>query len=98
MIRVIIERKIKNGCVDKYLELIRRARKQANTVEGFIAGELLQEKDNANHAIIISSWENNQAWDAWAVSEERLAALEGMRSLLESDETVTILENSNILA
>ena len=97
MIRVIIERKIKNGCVDKYLELIRRARKQANTVEGFIAGELLQEKDNANHAIIISSWENNEAWDAWAVSEERFAALEGMRSLLDCDETVTVLENSNIL-
>ncbi len=97
MIRVIIERKIKNGCLDKYLELIRRARKQANTVEGFIAGELLQEKDNSHHAIIISSWENHQAWDAWAVSEERLAALEGMRSLLASDETVTILENSNIL-
>jgi len=98
MIRVIIERKIKKGCVDEYLELIRRARKQANTVEGFIAGELLQEKDNAHHAIIISSWENNQAWDAWAVSEIRLQAINGMRSLLESDETVTILENSNILA
>ena len=98
MIRVIIERNIKNGCVEKYLELIRRARKQANAVEGFIAGELLQEKDNAHHAIIISSWENNQAWDSWAVSEERLEALEGMKSLLESAETVTILENSNILA
>ena len=98
MIRVIIERNIKNGCVEKYLELIRRARKQANAVEGFIAGELLQEKDNAHHAIIISSWENNQAWDAWAVSKERLAALEGMRTLLENDESVTILENNNILA
>ena len=97
MIRVIIERKIKNGCVDKYLELIRRARKKANAVEGFIAGELLQEKDNAHHAIIISSWENNQAWDTWAVSEERLEALEGMQSLLDSAEIVTILENSNIL-
>ena len=98
MIRVIIEREIKTGCVDEYLELIRRARKQANAVEGFIAGELLQEKDNARHAIIISSWENNQAWNTWAASEERLEALEGMRSLLESNETVTILENSNILA
>ena len=98
MIRVIIERRIKDGCVDQYLELIRRARKQANTVEGFIAGELLQEKNHPQHAIIISSWENNQAWDEWSVSDERLKALEGMRSLLQSDETVTILENSNILA
>jgi heme-degrading monooxygenase HmoA len=97
MIRVIIERKISDGCVDQYLELIRRARKKANTVDGFIAGELLQEKDKPQHAIIISSWENNDAWDAWAISEERLNALEGMRSLLDDDEKVTILENSNIL-
>ncbi len=98
MIRVIIERRIKDGCVDEYLELIRRARKQANMVEGFIAGELLQEKNRPQHAIIISSWENNQAWDIWSVSDERLKALKGMRSLLQGDETVTILENSNILA
>ncbi len=97
MIRVIIERKISDGCVDQYLELIHRARKKANTVNGFIAGELLQEKNNPQHAIIISSWENNDAWVAWAASEERLNALEGMRSLLGDDEKVTILENSNIL-
>ena len=97
MIRVIIERKINDGCLDEYLDLIRRARKQANKVDGFIAGELLQEKDNPHRAIIISSWENNQAWNAWVSSEERLNALEGMRSLLASDEKVIILENSHIL-
>ncbi len=98
MIRVIIERKISDGCLDEYLELIRRARKQANTVDGFIAGELLQEKDNQQHAIIISSWENHQAWDSWAESEERIKVLKDMRGLLESDEKVTVLENSHILS
>lgn len=98
MIRVIIERKISDGCLDQYLDLIRRVRKQANTVEGFIAGELLQEKGNPHHAIIISSWENNRAWEGWAASEERLNVLKDMHPLMESDEKITILENSNILS
>ena len=97
MIRVIIERKISDGCLDDYLELIRRVRKQANNADGFIAGELLQEKDNQYHAVIISSWENNQSWDAWSVSEERLKVLQEMRPFLEGDEKVIILESSHIL-
>jgi len=98
MIRVIIERKISDGCLDDYLELIRRARKQANNIDGFIAGELLQEKDNQLHAVIISSWENSEAWQAWSVSQERISVLKEMRPFLENDETVTVLENSHILS
>lgn len=98
MIRVIIERKISNGCLDDYQELIRNARKQANNVDGFIAGELLQEKDNQLHAIIISSWENNQSWNIWSESEEREKILQQMRPFLEDDEKVTILENSHFFS
>jgi len=98
MIRVLIQRQISEGCLDGYLALIRQARKQANTVDGFIAGELLQEKDNQYNAVIISSWENYQAWKAWSVSEERLTVLKDMRSLLDADEKVTILENNHIFA
>ena len=87
MIRVIIERKIKEDCLDNYLEHIRKARKTANSVDGFIAGELLHEKGCPLHAIIISSWENNEAWEAWSVSEQRLAALKSVRSFLEQEES-----------
>ena len=68
MIRVIIERHIKDGSFHDYLDLIRRARKQASSNDGFIAGELLQEKSNQNHAVIISSWENFESWDEWQSS------------------------------
>ncbi len=95
MIRVIIERKIDESCLDEYLEMARNARKQANMVSGFIAGELLQEKNNPHHAIIISSWEDNQSWIDWSVSEQRQKVLSDMRPLLQTDEKVTILENSH---
>ena len=98
MIRVIIERRISEGSIDDYLELSRRARKRANNIDGFIAGELLQEKENSNLAIIISSWEDNESWDKWAVAEERLEIMEEMRPLLDSDERVIVLENSHILS
>ena len=97
MIRVIIERHIKDGSFHDYLDLIRRARKQASSNDGFIAGELLQEKSNHNHAVIISSWENFESWDEWQASNERLDVLQQMRPLLEQDEKVTVLEGSQLL-
>jgi len=97
MIRVIIERDISKGCMDDYLELIRRARRQANKVDGFIAGELLQEKDKQHHAVIISSWENIESWNAWFKSEERQSVLADMRPFLNADEEIMVLENSHVL-
>ncbi len=98
MIRVIIERHIKDDHLEEYLNLIRKARKQANHQAGFIAGELLHEKDNPQHAMIISSWENCEAWLAWFESEERLSTLAEMQPFLKQAETITILESSPILA
>jgi heme-degrading monooxygenase HmoA len=97
MIRVIIERYIKDGSFHDYLDLIRRARKQASSNEGFIAGELLQEKSNPNHAVIISSWEDFKSWDEWQASSNRQSVLQQMRPLLERDEKVTVLEGSQLL-
>lgn len=98
MIRVIIERNIKNGCIDDYLEHIRKARKQATRLEGFIAGELLQEKENPYRAIIISSWDSYSAWCDWFESEARAKVLADMGPFLDNDEAITILESSNILS
>lgn len=97
MIRVIIERQIKEGCFHDYLDMIRRARKQATAIEGFIAGELLQEKSNENMAVIISSWENFEAWQKWQDSEARTEVLKEMRPLLVEDEKITVLESSQLL-
>ena len=97
MIRVIIERHIREGSFHDYLELIRRARKQAASNDGFIAGELLQEKSNPNRAVIISSWENFESWDEWQDSDDRKDVLKQMRPLLDQDEIVTVLEGSQLL-
>jgi heme-degrading monooxygenase HmoA len=97
MIRVIIERQIKDGCFQDYLDMIRRARKEATAIDGFIAGELLQQKSNKNHAYIISSWENFGSWEAWVSSEERSKVLADMRPMLAADERIIVLESSQLL-
>ena len=97
MIRVIIEREIIENKLTDYLDLIRKARKQANSNDGFIAGELLQSKDDPCHAVIISSWDSFESWDIWSKSELRLKALNEMRAYLKSDEKVMVLENSHLL-
>ncbi|MGB0496292.1 MAG: antibiotic biosynthesis monooxygenase family protein [Kangiellaceae bacterium] len=97
MIRVIIERNINEASLTDYLTLIRKARKQAHASDGYIAGELLQSKDDPCHVVIISSWDNFESWDKWSESDVRLSALEEMRPLLNSEEKVTILENCQLL-
>ena len=98
MIRVIIEREIIETNLTDYLDLIRKARKHANSSDGFIAGELLQSKDNPCHAVIISSWDCFESWDIWSKSELRLNALDEMRPFLKNEEKVLILENSHLLS
>jgi len=98
MIRVIIERHIKDNHLEEYLDLIRLARKQANDQSGFIAGELLHEKDNPQHAMIISSWEDYEAWEQWFESDQRAETLRQMSPFLIEQEIITILKSSPILA
>lgn len=94
---MIIERHITEGRFYDYLTLIRSARKQASTIDGFIAGELLQERANSNCAFIISSWENYESWKSWENSGDRKAILAELRPLLQSDEKITILEGTPLL-
>ena len=63
MIRVIIERDVLEANLSDYLDLIRKARKQAKSNDGFIAGELLQSKNDPCHAVIISSWDSYESWE-----------------------------------
>lgn len=97
MIRVIIDRRIKQGRLNEYHHLIRAARKQLiNNIDGFIAGEVLEEKANPNHAIIISSWENYSHWEKWNQSAQRVELKKQIAPLLESPEQVTLLEGCQI--
>jgi heme-degrading monooxygenase HmoA len=92
LIRVLISRHIREGCLDDYISSTRNARKTVLSFDGFIAGELLEEKNNPNHAIIISCWESFKHWDKWYGSEERKALNQEMLQFLEKEEEITLME------
>jgi len=92
LIRVLINRHVREGCLDDYVNSIRNARKKVLNFDGFIAGELLEEKSNSNHAIIISCWESFDDWEAWYDSDERKQVSQEMSSYLEREEEITLME------
>lgn len=94
MIKVIIERQIREDSFQEYFEHILRARKQASNADGFIAGELLQMRAEPARAFVISNWESFETWKNWFDSEERKQVMSEMREFLECDEKISVLEPS----
>lgn len=92
MIRVIIEREIKPGACDEYFTLIRQAKKEATTKDGFLGGELLHDVDNDHRVVILASWDNLESWNLWNNSDERERLSSSIEPLLLQAERVTVLE------
>ncbi len=98
MIRVLIERYIAEDCLDKYFDMIRRAKNKASNVPGFLAGEVFETAGEPNHVIVMSTWDSVDSWETWAESEQRQCLLQEMRPLLTADETILVLEPHSLKA
>lgn len=96
MVRIIIERNILDGKLDDYHALIRQAKNKASNMPGFLSGEIFHVREFPNQVIVMSCWDSFDTWEVWAESEERQDLLDEMRSLLENDEKIMVLEASNI--
>jgi heme-degrading monooxygenase HmoA len=95
MIKVVIERHVKDGCQTAYKETISKAKKAASHTDGYISGEILIDSSDKNHILVLSTWESRDSWISWANSAERLEVLESISSLLVSEEAVSIYNLSN---
>lgn len=98
MIRTVIERSIKADKLDEYHGLIRKAKNKASNVPGFLSGEIFHQQNNPLHVVVMACWDSQDAWELWAESEERHDLLAAMNPLLENDEKVMVLENTNLKA
>jgi quinol monooxygenase YgiN len=90
MIKVLIERTLKPGCWDSFQAAIRQARLKADSVEGFIAGELLQDLSNPNETLVISAWKEERFWEQWLNSPEREKLNQTIADLLDGPERIKI--------
>ena len=92
MVRVIIERKVKEGkeleLLAELLELRTRGMRQA----GYVSGETLKGHDDPSLYIVISTWRSAELWHAWTSSPERQRIAHKVETLLSSPERTTIAD------
>ena len=81
MIRVIIERKLKNR--EHISKLIREIRIGAMAQPGYISSETLVNTEDNSAITVISTWANVESWKKWKASEERIAMDRQIEPLLE---------------
>ena len=93
MVRVIIEHKIKSPeHIARAIELIREKRNWAMKEPGFITGETLTNIDDPTNMLVISTWENREAWDNWDKKKKKADMNPRIYELLSEPFTVRIFE------
>ena len=92
MVRVLIERRIREGAGQEYERTQRELRFEALRDHGYLTGETWRDVDEPRHYVVISTWRSRREWDAWAVSETRRRVLARMAPLVES-ERIDIFEH-----
>lgn len=82
-VKILIKRKIPNGFKDpKFNKLIRQLRALATVHQGYISGETLKRMGDPQEYLVISTWKNKEAWDAWRTGRERAEIQEQIDALL----------------
>jgi heme oxygenase (mycobilin-producing) len=82
-IKILIKRKIPKGLENpNFNKLIRQLRTLAIVHQGYISGETLKRIDIPQDYLVISTWQNIDAWNAWRTSRERTEIQEQIDALL----------------
>jgi heme-degrading monooxygenase HmoA len=92
MVRVIIERWLREDAEAAFVHEMRGMRGGALAQRGYVSGETWRDAANPRHVVVLSTWKSRDAWDAWETSEARGRALAAIRPLLAAGEKVTVLE------
>ncbi len=91
MIRVLIDRRLREGADQAYNQAQRELRGGALHCRGYITGETWRDLDDPRHYVVVSTWQSRGEWDEWAAAPERRRVLEKMRPLLDA-ERITLFE------
>ncbi|NIS67603.1 MAG: antibiotic biosynthesis monooxygenase [Proteobacteria bacterium] len=89
-IRVIIERKVKEGRQSEMISILRELRALALPRRGYISGETLRSKDDPSAYIVISTWESVEDWEAWRNHPERNEVSKRLEQVLVTPERYSI--------
>jgi heme-degrading monooxygenase HmoA len=93
MIRVLIERRIRDGEGPAYEKIQRELRFEALREHGYFTGETWRDIDDPNHYVVISTWRSRDDWEGWVAADVRRRVLERLAPLVVS-ERITLFEHA----
>ena len=72
-VKILIKRKFKNGNMQAASRFVINNRNGAMKQQGYISSETLRSLDDQDQVVVVSMWENMEAWEAWKNSDLRKA-------------------------
>jgi len=92
MVRVVIERRLKEGKKGDLLPLLRELRTAAMHHPGYITGETLASTEDPAIISTLSTWRSLEDWKAWEKSEARKKLYQKIEPLLVGKPKVTVYQ------
>ena len=72
-VKILIKRKFKDSNMQAASRFLINNRSGAMKQPGYISSETLRNLDDKDQVVVVSMWENIEAWNAWKNSETRTA-------------------------
>lgn len=69
--KILIKRRFKEGNIPQIVALLNELRSLAMNQPGYMSGETLVKRGQPNIMVVISTWQDKDAWDAWKASDGR---------------------------
>lgn len=82
-VKIIMYRKVTPENQKKLMPFLIQLRGLANNQSGYIKGETLINKDDPAKTMVISTWENLEAWEKYQNSHERQTIQNEVDAILE---------------
>jgi len=92
MIRVLIERYLKEGKREDLIPLLMKLRAEAMHQPGYVTGETLVSTEDPSVITVLSTWRSLDDWNAWEKSEPRLKLYWQIEPLLKDKAKIGIYQ------
>jgi len=70
-VRIFIKRHVKEGLVEKTIQMLNEFRKSAMDQPGYLSGETLVNHYDGNSVAVVSTWRSVEDWIRWQNSDAR---------------------------
>ncbi|UCC66332.1 MAG: antibiotic biosynthesis monooxygenase [Deltaproteobacteria bacterium] len=91
-VKVIIERRVKQGMDTNLANLMRELRAKAMLAKGYISGETLRAHDDMSLYLVISTWKSLDDWKAWEENPVRKEVQAKIDAILEKPTQMRIFD------